>query len=104
MPAYLEDSVLFYQAYRGVWSTVVIVISLGPTTGASVYGLLLQSAGTVLGGLVAMAVWYVVDQKIAGVIALSFVVTTFRMNVIGTKTDRRHLLFASRSTKCNSGR
>ena len=77
----------FYQAYRGVWSTVVIVISLGPTTGASVNALLLQSAGTILGGLLAMAVWYVVDTKIAGVIVLSFVVTIFRMYVIGIKVN-----------------
>lgn len=87
----------FYQAYRGVWSTVVIVISLGPTTGASVNGLLWQTVGTVLGGLVAMAVWYVVVKTIAAVIALSFVVTIFRMNVIGTKTNSRPLLFVSRS-------
>jgi hypothetical protein len=81
----------------GVWSTVVIVISLGPTTGASVNGLFLQSARTVFGGLVAMAVWYVVDKTIAAFIALSFVVTIFRMNVIGIKTNSRPLLFASKS-------
>jgi hypothetical protein len=97
VPAYLENSVAFYQAYRGVWSTVVIVISLGPTTGASVNGLFSQTAGTILGGLVAMAVWYIVDKTIAAVIALSFVVTIFRMNVIGIKTNSRSLLFASRS-------
>lgn len=104
VPAYLEDSVTFYEAYRGVWSTVVIVISLGPTTGASVNALLSQSAGTILGGLVAMAVWYVVDEKTAAVIVFSFVVTIFRMNVIGTETNRRSLLFASRSPKRYSTR
>jgi len=78
VPAYLESSEPFYQSYRGVWSTVVIVISLGPTTGGSINGLFFQCAGTTLGGLVSMAVWYMVDQKVAGVIVLSFVVTIFR--------------------------
>ena len=79
VPGYLESSEPFYVAYRGVWSTVVIVISLGPTTGASINGLFKQCAGTTLGGLVSMAVWYMVDQKVAGVIVLSYVVTIFRI-------------------------
>lgn len=82
IPAYLQNSAMFYRSYRGVWSTIVIVISLGPTTGASVYGLLFQCLGTILGGLTSMAVWYVVDQKVPGVIVLSFFVTIVRMNVV----------------------
>jgi Fusaric acid resistance protein-like len=78
IPAYLENSALFYREYRGVWATTVIVISLGPTTGASTNGLLYQCTGTILGGLVSMAVWYIVDQKVAGVIVLSYVVTVIR--------------------------
>jgi Fusaric acid resistance protein-like len=82
LPAFLQNSATFYGAYRGVWSTIVIVISLGPTTGASLNGLLYQCLGTIFGGLVSMAVWYMVDQKVAGVIVLSFIVTLFRVNYI----------------------
>jgi len=41
-------------------------------------GLLVQCTGTLLGGLVAMAVWYMVDEKVAGVIVFTFVVNVFR--------------------------
>jgi Fusaric acid resistance protein-like len=89
LPAFLQSSATFYGAYRGVWSTIVIVISLGPTTGASLNGLLSQCLGTIFGGLVSMAVWYMVDQKVAGVIVLSFVVTLFRLNYIEGQANNR---------------
>jgi uncharacterized membrane protein YccC len=80
IPAFLEDSFEFYVRYRGVWLTILIVISMSPTMGASVNGLLKRFAGTIVGGLLAMLVWYVVDQKIPGVIVLSWFVAGFRMS------------------------
>ena len=78
IPAFIATSATFYLQYRGVWIIVVIILCLNPTTGASMNGLLVQCTGTLLGGLVAMAVWYMVDEKVAGVIVFTFVVNVFR--------------------------
>ena len=79
LPAFLADSATFYVDYRGSWVVVTIILILNPTAGASLGSLLFLSAGTIFGGLTAMAVWYVVDQKVPGVIVLSFVVMTIRI-------------------------
>lgn len=78
IPAFIATSATFYLQYRGVWISIVIILCLNPTTGASLNGLLVQCTGTLLGGLLAMAVWYMVDEKVAGVIVFTFVVNVFR--------------------------
>jgi hypothetical protein len=83
IPAFIATSATFYLQYRGVWIIVVIILCLSPTTGASLNGLLVQCSGTLLGGLLAMAVWYMVDQKVAGVIVFTFVVNVFRIHLFG---------------------
>jgi uncharacterized membrane protein YccC len=71
IPAFLSSSSAFFQQYRGVWITITVVLGMSPTTGASLNGLLTRCIGTIAGGLIGMAVWYMVDQKVAGVITLS---------------------------------
>ena len=78
IPAFIRTSAVFYLQYRGVWIIVVIILCLNPTTGASLNGLLVQCSGTLLGGLTAMAVWYMVDEKVAGVIVFTYLVNVFR--------------------------
>jgi hypothetical protein len=46
---------------------------MSPTTGASLNGLFYRCLGTVVGGVIALAVWYMVVGKSAGVIVLSLV-------------------------------
>jgi uncharacterized membrane protein YccC len=78
IPAFLRSSYAFYNEYRGVWITITVVLGMGPTTGAGLIGLFTRVLGTIMGGLFAMAVWYIVVGKIPGVIVLSFVVLTLR--------------------------
>ena len=78
IPAFLQNSYNFFTEYRGVWITITVILGMSPTTGASINGLVTRALGTIVGGLLAMAVWYMVVGHVAGVIVLSFVVTTFR--------------------------
>jgi hypothetical protein len=78
VPAFIATSATFYLQYRGVWIIIVLILGVNPTTGASLNSLLVQCSGTLLGGLLAMAVWYMVDQNTAGVIVFTFVVNVFR--------------------------
>ena len=80
IPAFLESSEAFYNEYRGVWVTMTLVLGMSPTTGASLNGFLARCLGTVVGGLLAMGIWYVVVQKVAGVIVLTLVVSGIRLS------------------------
>jgi uncharacterized membrane protein YccC len=79
IPAFLLPSYNFFTLYRGVWITITVVLGMSPTTGASISGLAWRCVGTVIGGLAAMATWYVVVGHVAGVIVFSFVVTAIRI-------------------------
>jgi len=78
IPAFLENSQVFYTEYRGVWITNTLVLGMSPTTGASLNGFFARCLGTVIGGLLAMGAWYIVDKKVSGVIVLTLVVCTIR--------------------------
>ena len=78
IPAFLQNSATFYTQYRGVWIPITIILVMSPTTGASLNGFVWRCVGTLVGGMGDMAVWYMVDQKVAGAIALSVVVLAFR--------------------------
>ena len=93
LPAYLASSAEFYVEYRGAWAIVTIILIMNPTAGASLGSVFFLTAGTLAGGLTAMAVWYMVDQKVAGVIVLSFPVFTVRMFPRKIQTDGRFILF-----------
>jgi hypothetical protein len=75
---------------------------MSPTTGASLNGLFTRCLGTVVGGVVAMGVWYMVDQKAPGVIVLSLVVLAVRMSRNEIFDVRFLLLFAGSETDTNN--
>jgi uncharacterized membrane protein YccC len=93
LPAYLASSAEFYVEYRGAWAIVTIILIMNPTAGASLGSVFFLTAGTLAGGLTAMAVWYMVDQKVAGVIVLSFPVFTIRTFPRKNQADGRFILF-----------
>jgi len=78
LPAFLRSSYSFFAEYRGVWLTIIVILGMSPTTGASISGLIARALGTIVGGLIAMAVWYIVVGHSAGVIVFSLVATALR--------------------------
>jgi len=97
IPVFFANSYIFFNTYRGVWITITIVLGMSPTTGASINGFVSRCLGTIVGGLLAMGVWYIVVGKIAGVIVLSLVVLAFRNNSL-YNSESRSLLFPARSS------
>ena len=93
IPAFLAPSWNFFTEYRGVWITITVILGMSPTIGASISGLVARSVGTLIGGLLAMAAWYIVVGKVPGVIVFSFLVLIPRTPVLGLPADRRLLLF-----------
>ena len=102
VPAFLASSAAFFEEYRGVWITITVILGMSPTTGASLNGLFTRCLGTVVGGVVAMGVWYMVDQKAPGVIVLSLVVLAVRMSRNEIFDVRFLLLFAGSETDTNN--
>ena len=72
---------------------------MSPTTGASLNGLFYRCLGTVVGGVIALAVWYMVVGKSAGVIVLSLVALAPRIVLSVMDLTKRLLLFPARSEK-----
>lgn len=97
IPVFLANSYNFFNTYRGVWITITVVLGMSPTTGASINGFITRCLGTIVGGLLAMGVWYIVVGKIAGVIVLSLVVLAFRNSSL-YYSESRLLLFPTRSS------
>jgi len=93
LPAFFSGSYAFFIQYRGVWITITVVIAMSPTTGASIYGLFKRLLGTIVGGVLAMVVWYIVDGHIPGVIVFSLVVGTFRNGLCLNNPINSRLLF-----------
>jgi Fusaric acid resistance protein-like len=74
---------------------------MSPTTGASLNGLFTRCLGTIVGGVVAMGVWYMVDQRAPGVIVLSLVVLAVRKSRNEMFDVRFLFLFAGSETDTN---
>lgn len=70
---------------------------MSPTTGASLNGLFMRCLGTVVGGIIALVVWYVVVGKSAGVVVLSLVALAPRISWSCRGFNGRLLLFSAGS-------
>ena len=98
IPGFLASSYNFFTMYRGVWITITVVLGMSPTTGASINGLVARSLGTIVGGLLAMGVWYMVVGRVAGVIVFSLVVMALRNHSLFDLDNRLLLFLAGYST------
>ncbi|KAF2466093.1 uncharacterized protein BDR25DRAFT_237792 [Lindgomyces ingoldianus] len=67
--AYLRDTQRFFIEQRLVWAMIMVAISMTPTSGQSVFSFILRIIGTIFAMIVAFLIWYIPDQKTAGVIA-----------------------------------
>ena len=74
---FLRDTQAWFIRQRIVWASIMVAISMVPTSGATVYQFLLRICGTILAMIVAFMCWYIPDQKTAGVIVLLWFFTSF---------------------------
>ncbi|RDB27383.1 Uncharacterized protein C57A7.05 [Hypsizygus marmoreus] len=59
VPSVLRTSAWFYYGNRGVWALIMAQTGLAVYAGDQIAGFIVRLAGTVLGLLVGMAVWYI---------------------------------------------
>lgn len=66
--AFLHDSQDFYFAQRFLWALFAILLSMARTAGSSTFLLLGRVLGTIASMIASYIIWYVVDQKTAGIL------------------------------------
>jgi hypothetical protein len=71
--AYLRDTQQWFVQQRLVWAMIMVALSMTPTTGAALFSFLLRIVGTIIAMLAAWLIWYIPDQKTAGVIVFLWV-------------------------------
>lgn len=71
--AFLRDTQIWFVEQRIVWAMIMVAISMTPTAGQSVFTFLLRIIGTVIAMIIAWLIWYIPDQKTAGVLVLLWV-------------------------------
>lgn len=68
--AYLSNTRSFFLQNRLVWAMIIVAISMNMTTGQSISGFLFRIVGTAISMVLCFVIWYIVDQKIPGVIVM----------------------------------
>jgi hypothetical protein len=68
--AFLESTHTFFMEQRLVWAMIIIAIGMTMTSGQSIFGFFGRIAGTTLSMASSLIIWYIVDQKTAGVIVM----------------------------------
>lgn len=71
--AFLRQTQEFYFKQRITWAVIVLVIGMSPTSGTQLFGLMGRIVGTTLSTGLTFAVWYIVAERTAGVIVLTYV-------------------------------
>lgn len=59
IPAAIPSSTGFYYREKGLWALIMCQLGLVPYAAEFTFGLLLRIAGTVIGGILGMVVWYI---------------------------------------------
>lgn len=68
--AFLKETQVFFMEQRLVWAMVIISIGMSMTSGQTIFGLFGRIMGTTLSVIFSIVIWYIVDQKTAGVIVM----------------------------------
>jgi hypothetical protein len=59
IPAVVKSSAGFYYREKGMWAVIMAQLATAPYTADLVYGILVRTVGTIVGGVVGMVAWYI---------------------------------------------
>lgn len=77
--AFLNQTQEFFVRQRCIWAMIVIVIGMSPTSGQTLLGFVTRIAATVVSLALSLMVWYIPDQKTAGVIVFLYLANIFEV-------------------------
>lgn len=79
--AFLHQTQDFFVRQRCIWAMIVIVIGMSPTSGQTLLGFITRIAATVVSLALSLMVWYIPDQKTAGVIVFLYLANVFEVQL-----------------------
>ena len=82
--AYMRATQDFFFEQRLIWTLIVIVIGMSPTSGASLFGFAGRIVGTTVSMILSLIVWYIVDGHTAGVLVFLYVANVFEVRQSGS--------------------
>lgn len=59
IPAIVPSTAGFFYREKGMWAVIMAQLALVPYTADLVYGIIVRAVGTIIGGIVGMAAWYI---------------------------------------------
>ncbi|KAE8440859.1 hypothetical protein EG329_006376 [Mollisiaceae sp. DMI_Dod_QoI] len=59
IPAVTRSSAGFYYREKGLWAVIMAQLSMVPYTADLVYGIIVRTIGTIVGGVIGMVAWYI---------------------------------------------
>ncbi|KAI9320499.1 hypothetical protein BX666DRAFT_2024151 [Dichotomocladium elegans] len=74
LPAFIEDSIDWYNDVRGQWAAVVALVWMGPSVGSNFFGLMVRTVGTFIGTLCSILIWEISRTNHAAMVILVFVI------------------------------
>ncbi|KAL2849861.1 hypothetical protein BJY01DRAFT_262124 [Aspergillus pseudoustus] len=83
--AYLHQTQDFFIRQRCIWAMIVIVIGMSPTSGQTLLGFVTRIVATVVSLALSLMVWYIPDQKTAGVVVFLYLANVFEYYFYITK-------------------
>ncbi|KAK1142624.1 hypothetical protein N8T08_007428 [Aspergillus melleus] len=75
--AFLYQTQDFFIHQRCIWAMIVIVIGMNPTSGQTMFGFMARIVATAISLVLSLIIWYIVDQKTAGVIVFLYLANVF---------------------------
>ncbi|KAI9758725.1 MAG: hypothetical protein M4579_002900 [Chaenotheca gracillima] len=76
---YLAPTQLFFIEQRLVWAEIIISIGMTMTTGSSIFGFIGRIIGTAIAMVLSIVIYYIVDQKVAGILPFLWFFTCIEM-------------------------
>ncbi|KAK8108482.1 hypothetical protein PG984_014283 [Apiospora sp. TS-2023a] len=74
---FLEPTQQFFQQQRGVWAMIIIAIGMTQSSGQSIQGFFCRVGGTVISMVLSLVNWYIVGEKVPGILVFLFVFLVF---------------------------
>ena len=70
---YLRQTQAFFLRQRGLWSLIMVAISMSVHAGQSIFNFGLRILGTFVAVVFSIAIWYMADEKTAAIIPLQYI-------------------------------
>ncbi|CAE7021633.1 hypothetical protein CFE70_003030 [Pyrenophora teres f. teres 0-1] len=85
--AFLRPTQAFFTEQRLVWALIMVAISMTPTSGQAIFQFMLRIVGTFVAMLFAWCIWYIPNQKTAGILVFLWIFAAIGFYIVIKRID-----------------